>query len=52
MKFASYIIPKGHLVLLHNGLWELACEFHLVINAKIQACIKSIGNHEKKSYSA
>ena len=28
---------------------ELAREVHVVINAKIQACIKLIGNHAKKS---
>ena len=28
------------------------CEFCPVINAKIEACIKSIGNHAKKSYLA
>ena len=30
-------------------LWELAFKFHVLINAKIQACIKLIGNHAKKS---
>ena len=30
-------------------LWELACKFHVLINAKIQTCIKLIGNHAKKS---
>ena len=29
-------------------LWELACKFHVLINAKIQTCIKFIGNHTKK----
>ena len=24
-------------------LWELACKFHILINAKIQTCIKLIG---------
>ena len=45
-------IPQGDLLLLQNGIWELACEFSHVINSKMQACIKSIGNHAKKSYSA
>ena len=40
------------MLLLQNGLWELVCEFRPVINAKIQACIKSIGNHAKKTYLA
>ena len=40
---------KGHLLLLQNGLWELACKFHVLINAKIQTCIKLIGNRAKKS---
>ena len=30
-------------------LWELACKFNVLINAKIQTCIKLIGNHAKKS---
>ena len=30
-------------------LWELAGEFHVLINAKILACIKLIRNHAKKS---
>ena len=28
-------IPKVHLLLLQNRLWELACKFHALINAKI-----------------
>ena len=40
------------MLILHNGLWELACEFCPANNAKIQACIKSIGNHVRKSYFA
>ena len=40
---------KVHLLLLQNSLWELACKFHVLINAKIQTCIKLIGNHAKKS---
>ena len=46
------LIPKGDLLLLQNGLWEFVCEFRPVINSKMQAYIKSIGNHAKKSYSA
>ena len=34
---------------LQNGLQELACKFHVLINAKIQTWIKLIGNHAKKS---
>ena len=41
--------PKMDLLLLQNGLWEFACKFHVLINAKIQTCIKLIGNHAKKS---
>ena len=44
------LFPKVHLLLLQNGLWELACKFYVLINAKIQTYIKSIGNHAKKSY--
>ena len=40
----------GFLLLLQNGLWELACKFHVLTNAKIQTCIKFIGNRAKKSY--
>ena len=39
--------------LQQNGLWELpSYKFPPVINTKTQACIKSIGNHAKKSYLA
>ena len=41
-----------HLLVLLNGLWELAFEFLPVINAKIQACIKTIDKHAKKLYLA
>ena len=33
-------------------LWELACKFHVLINAKIQTCMKLIGNHAKKTLEA
>ena len=32
-----------------NDLWELACEFSIVIYANIRACIKLVSNHAKKS---
>ena len=40
------VIPKD--APLFYGLWELACECHVLINAKTQACLKSIGNDAKK----
>ena len=36
---SAFRIYKCYIIILHNGLWELACEFHLVINAKIQGLL-------------
>ena len=44
--FLNYLlILKGTYAIIT----ELACEFHPVINAKTQACIKSTGNQAKNA---
>ena len=51
-----WIFPliKVHMLLLQNGLWELACKFCPVHNQckNLSMHIKSIGNHAKKMYFA
>ncbi len=46
--YAASLIQTRFLCVI-NDLWELACEFSIVIYANIRACIKLIGNHTKKS---
>ncbi len=47
--YAASLIQTRFLCVIKDDLWELACEFSIVIYANIQACIKLIGNHAKKS---
>ena len=46
------LIPKGAFVIITELPLGISLRISLRDYAKIQACIKSIGNHAKKSYSA
>ena len=45
---AAFLIQTRFLCVIKD-LWQLACEFSIVIYANIRACIKLIGNHANKS---
>ena len=47
--FNAASLIQTRLLCVINDLWELACKFSFVIYANIQAYIKLIGNHAKKS---
>ena len=47
--FSATSLIQNRLLCVIKHLWELVCEFSIVIYANIQACIKLIRNHAKKS---